>query len=229
MSPKILIFIPTKNDHELIDDLTNQVLSQGENYSLLVIDDGSDIPIPFKADAIRKFLFRIPYNAGIGLATRIALNFFLKNNFNFFVRIDADGQHSVSDINKIINLMINENCDAVITERINNNQGRLVASFFKNFINWMGNFIFKTDIIDWHSGFVGLNIRAVDVLSRYKFERYPEVEIISLVIINRLKFRKINIIQNDRLYSCSSLTLFQGIRHTFKTLLVLIFLRIRNE
>jgi hypothetical protein len=228
INSKILVFIPTKNDHELIHDLTNQVLSQGINHSILLIDDGSDIPIPFEGDGIRKFLFRIPYNAGIGLATQIAFNFFLKNNFNIFIRIDADGQHSVSDINKVINLMINQNCDVIITERLNNNQGRLFVSFFKNLINWLGNFIFKTDIIDWHSGFVALNRRAVDVLSKYKFERYPEVEIISLVIINKLKFKKMSIFQKERLYSYSSLTLFQGIRHTFKVLLLLIILRIRN-
>ena len=96
----ILIFIPTFNDQEELARLINELHESHHSYKILVIDDGSMPPIILETD--KALLFRIPYNAGLGTATSISLHIAKYNNFDYIVRMDADGQHPTQNVKKIL-------------------------------------------------------------------------------------------------------------------------------
>ena len=88
---KILIFIPTFNDRVLISSLVKSILALGVEFHTLVIDDGSDPALEIDGlSGPREKYFRCPYNVGLGVTTNIALDYAQKEQFDIFLRIDAD-------------------------------------------------------------------------------------------------------------------------------------------
>ena len=72
---KTLVFIPSYNDHAHLDEIIDYVLELSADHFVLLVDDGSEIPIRIKSNSHRVYTFRIPYNAGLGIGLNIALDF----------------------------------------------------------------------------------------------------------------------------------------------------------
>jgi glycosyltransferase involved in cell wall biosynthesis len=153
----VLIFIPSFNDRERIADLCSQVLSLGENYSVLVVDDGSTpaLAIPLRE---RLHVFRSPYNAGLGCATNIAMDYAYRRHFTALVRIDADGQHEPRYISTVMEPLLNGTADVAVGNRLNSLAGTalrdLLAGVVKRHVRFIANLVTGLQISDWHTGFM---------------------------------------------------------------------------
>ena len=211
---KILIFIPTLNDQKELVRLINELCQFHHAYTIYVIDDGSMPPIFLETD--KALLFRIPFNAGLGTATSIALHIANYNNFDLMVRIDADGQHPTQNVKKILDKIILENCDVCIGERSNNERldtvRHILATLVKKQINFLSNLMTGSQIKDWSTGFFALNRPAIKELAQFDYARYPEVELFLNAHHLGLKISTFNIVQSNRIHGFSSLTIFQSIR-----------------
>ena len=87
---RTLVFIPSFNDHEHLDEMIEYVSNLGPNHMILVIDDGSDVPIKINSKSSRVYIVRVPFNAGLGLALNIALDFAKFKQVDVLVRIDSE-------------------------------------------------------------------------------------------------------------------------------------------
>ena len=140
---KILIFIPSFNDQKELSRIIRELYQINYGYAIYVIDDGSVTPIVLEND--RVFLFRIPFNAGLGVATSIALHISKVNNFDFMIRLYADGQHPTHNVKKILEKLSLEKDDLCIGQRLNNerydNFRAILATLVKKHINFLSNLI----------------------------------------------------------------------------------------
>lgn len=186
-----------------------------DSYHCLIIDDGSISPIIFNPCSSKVSIFRIPFNAGLGVSTNIALDLAASCDFDFFVRIDSDGQHPTSYIDETISHIINTDSDICIAERINheslNTLRDFLSSSMKRHIRFLSNLVTGGDLADWNTGFFILNKYAIHRLQVYSYARYPEIELY-------LKAHKLNfnistfpIKQLNRIVGSSSLGVFQSI------------------
>ena len=229
---KTLVFIPTLNDHELIDELIDEILLLGLHYSILIIDDGSTIPVKIKSINPRVFQYILPFNVGLGLVTNIALDFAFSHNFDSLIRIDSDGQHPIKFIPSVLEPILMKEADLVITHRINNFEINSVRNFFgsllKRIINFASNITVGVQLNDWHSGCMAFSRYAIENLRMELFERYPEIEIIIYSHNINLKIKSCQILQNKRNHSTSSINLFQAIRHAIKIALLLLTFKINS-
>ena len=57
---KTLVFIPSYNDHFHIDEIVEYTLNLSDRHLVLVVDDGSALPIKIKSGSKRVYSFRIP-------------------------------------------------------------------------------------------------------------------------------------------------------------------------
>jgi len=221
---KILIFIPTFNDQNELTRLISELYKLNHTYTIYVIDDGSVPPIILETD--KCLLFRIPFNAGLGAATSIALHIAKSNNFDFMVRLDADGQHPTQYVQEIIDQMILEKHDLCIGQRINNESldtfRNVLATIIKKHINFFSNLITNNKIKDWSTGFFALNQLAIQKLTQFDYARYPEVEIYYNACHLDLKISTFNIVQLNRANGFSSLSLIQSFRLLIRFYLLLI-------
>ena len=95
---RVLVFIPSLNDRDLLHQLATSVLELGAGFVVLVIDDGSEPSIEKTLLPENCLLFTVPSNVGLGLCTHIAFDHALMHNYDFVVRLDADGQHPIAMI-----------------------------------------------------------------------------------------------------------------------------------
>ncbi len=118
MSPDpktIFVIVPAYNEAAVIRQTVDRLLQK--KYSVIVVDDAS-------SDNTRKALLGAPVyyirhmsNLGQGAALRTGIEFAVKKNAGFIVSFDADGQHDVDDIEKMIDCLRRENADIVFGSR----------------------------------------------------------------------------------------------------------------
>lgn len=97
----IVVVVPTYNNPLTIAHVANDVLSHG--YALIVVDDGSDIPVSSLIPAHEKLtILRHEVNQGKGEAIITGAKEAQKRGLLYFISLDGDGQHLASQIEKIL-------------------------------------------------------------------------------------------------------------------------------
>ncbi len=213
---KILIFIPTFNDRVLISSLVKSILALGVEFHTLVIDDGSDPAL--ETDGLsgpREKYFRCPYNVGLGVTTNIALDYAQKEQFDIFLRIDADGQHPLECILPIVEAITSRDADVIVGVRSNSLSlgfsRSVAAAAIKRHMNRLANWVTGLQLDEWHSGLIVFSRAAIEKLCLHRYERYPEVEILLRAVQLNLNIDQFSVIQNRRKHGVSTITLGGGI------------------
>jgi glycosyltransferase involved in cell wall biosynthesis len=206
--------------------MTEELVTADQYNTVLVVDDGSTPPLKLKFLNERIKLFRIPFNAGIGVATNIALDFGKKNNFDFFVRLDADGQHNTDYVKEIINKLMLENANICIGERSNHeNMNTLrgtAAVILKRHLKLISNSVSGGSLRDWNTGIFGLDSHGMKILSRYQYDKYPEIEIYLRAHKENLVISCHEVSQLSRISGKSTLTFSKSIMLLIRTYLTFV-------
>jgi glycosyltransferase involved in cell wall biosynthesis len=113
---KILLIIPCLNEEGSIENLLIQIGNSEQNYSTLVVDDGS---IDSTYEKAIKFspAIKLIENLGIGGAVQTGIKYALNNGFDVCVQIDGDGQHPPSEILKLVNEYSNTPSSIIVGSR----------------------------------------------------------------------------------------------------------------
>jgi glycosyltransferase involved in cell wall biosynthesis len=217
---KILVFIPTYNDFDHLNGIIDEILDLGSNYTVLVIDDGSS-----KSEQIdsRCLKVTLPFNLGLGVATHIAIDHALQFEYDIVLRVDADGQHSTDDIQKLIAPILNDSADLSIETRINRHEGKSfrihLTRIASRYFRFLSKLIFhKTAPEDLNSGFMAYNRKAVSYLNQFELERYPEPQIVLYALEGKLYIKSIDIEQNPRMSGTSSINLWHATMLLFRVI-----------
>lgn len=213
---KSLVFIPSYNDKKHLETISREILSLDGDFNILIVDDGSTPPLQLDFQHPRISLFRIPFNAGLGVATNIAIDFSLSHEFNFMVRIDADGQHSTRYLNMMKKILVSRDMDVCIGVRTNHESfitfHGYLATITKRHINFLLNSLSNFTINDWNSGCYTLNQSALKKLSMYRYARYPESELYLRAQQSGLSIATLEIEQIKRTDGKSTLTFWPSVR-----------------
>jgi len=227
MQKKILLIIPAFNEQGNIKRTIEKILSLELPLSVLVINDGSHDSTLKEAKEEGVLAISHPFNLGIGLAVQTGFKFAHENNFDIVVRVDGDGQHDESFIEKLLEPILKDQADMVIGSRFIPPYLGYRSSFVRrigiNFFAWLISLLTKYKVTDPTSGFVSYNKRMIRIFSRYYPGDFPEPE--AIVIARRYESRvsEIPVIMNKRISGNSSIryfkTLYYMIKVTFAILL----------
>ncbi len=118
---KLVIQIPCYNEQECILEVLKNIpkkIKGIDEIKTIVIDDGStdktsDIASEFGVDKIIKF----KKNRGLSCAFRTGINEALKLNADILVNIDGDNQYKGAEIEKLLEPVLNNECDISIGTR----------------------------------------------------------------------------------------------------------------
>jgi glycosyltransferase involved in cell wall biosynthesis len=232
---KLLFFIPTFNDQEGLAALVSSLLAKFQQARVLVVDDGSspaitlDLTDQTQIESVR--LVRLVTNEGLGLATSVAIDYMLQENFDCLVRLDADGQHPQSEIEGL-NAKISSNlADVVWGERVNHNSmsslKAVMGSFTKTFTAWLGRLIFRSTVNDWHTGFFAINREAAMAAQGAYLERYCEVQLLCIFHAANLRVETHPIEQQERNHGQSSINWLDGVMIFLRSTLMMVLYALR--
>lgn len=112
----VWLIIPVYNEYPVIAEVVNNALRTFPN--IVCVDDGSDDQSHRKIAGTAAHLIRHPVNLGQGAAVQTGVEFARsKTGANYFVTFDADGQHQVADVLRMVNRLRTEPVDIVVGTR----------------------------------------------------------------------------------------------------------------
>ncbi|NPD45546.1 MULTISPECIES: glycosyltransferase family 2 protein [unclassified Lentimicrobium] len=231
---KVLIIIPAYNEADNIVGVINSIWNLVPEYDIVVIDDGSSDNTASLAKATQKaFVISLPYNIGIGGSVQTGFKFAEKHDFQYAIQFDGDGQHLVEEIDKILDPVINRECDCVIGSRFVQNTENYKPDFFRKlgiYILRFFSYLYMGQIItDQTSGFRAYNEKCIGLLAAYYPKDYPEPELIILLGRNRLKINEIHTQMRERQGGVSSIPVWKGPYYIIKVLVAMSMARLRKK
>lgn len=163
---KVFILVPVFNEGKVFLDFFPRLLavSQRLNAQLVVIDDGSKVPISL-AENQQVVTLRHPVNCGVGAAVNTGLRYARRMNADFVITIDGDGQHNPDDLAVVLSKMQTSPVDIVNGSRFLKKQAipftRRMANAFANLLTFLLSGFWLTDT---QSGIKGVNKSALKQL-----------------------------------------------------------------
>lgn len=120
MSKKACVIIPTYNEKENIERITNAVLDQDERLSVLVVDDNSPDGTGQIADRMaeenaRVMVLHREAKSGLGQAYIAGFKYTLEKGFDYIFEMDADFSHDPKYLPDFLKTI--ENYDLVLGSR----------------------------------------------------------------------------------------------------------------
>jgi len=112
---KVWVIIPAYNESEVLWKVLQNFSEK--DYHLLVVDDGSKDSTAQVAQTAGAQVLRHPLNMGQGAALQTGIDYALKQGADILVTFDADGQHQVEDIHRLIQALEQGPCDIALGSR----------------------------------------------------------------------------------------------------------------
>jgi len=192
-SKKIFIVIPAFNEAKVIQSVISEVKSAGYQ-NIIVIDDGSADNTQEKAKELEVIVLRHKLNRGKGAATKTGIEAAKLLEAEIIVTMDGDGQHDPGDISKLIEPILEGNCDVVLGTRLKNTEGmpfqRIIANKIGNLITW---FLFGLYVTDSQSGFRAYSRHSTEIIDTRGDHYDYDSEVIREIYIRKLKFKEVSV------------------------------------
>ena len=163
---KIIVGIPAFNEEKNIAVLIIQLKKIADK--IIVCNDGSTDLTSKIAEELGATMINHEKNLGYGAAIR---SIFLKSkdlDGDILVTFDADGQHRIEDINRVINPIINGESDLVIGSRFLDESAKEVPRYRKvgiKVITKITNATIKKQLTDSQSGFRAYSKKVLNELN----------------------------------------------------------------
>ncbi len=229
---KVAVVIPAYNEEESISLVVDEINSINVNYELIavVVNDCSTDKTAEIIDRLDCIALHLPVNLGIGGAVQSGFHFAHENNFDYAVQLDGDGQHPAHEIPNLIDLSIKQNLDVVIGSRFLNKQG-FQSSFMRRVgIRWfsiLNKMLTGNHVADTTSGFRLYNRKALEVVTEYYPDEYPEPEALVLYAKRKLRVGEMPVIMRERQGGTSSINAIRSLYYMWKVTLGVLFTYIR--
>ena len=161
----IVAVIPALNEEASIGNI---ILSTQKYVNrVIVCNDGSsdrtgEIVLKFGVDLINN-----PKRSGKGNALRSLFKEAIKFDPDIIITLDADGQHDTSNIPRLLNPIIFDESDVVIGSRFLKDSVTdisLLRSIGLRIINFLHDFLFRSQVKDTQSGFRAFSKKAFKVV-----------------------------------------------------------------
>lgn len=155
MSDKPLVLIPALNEQATIREVVLEVIDHG--FDVVVINDGSGDKTAEFARAAGATVLNLRVNLGVGGALRCGFRYAVNNGYRSVVQCDADGQHPISHIQKLIDVSNQTSSHLVIGSRFRYEEILMTVPRHRRFAMWLLGVIAsracQTKITDSTSGF----------------------------------------------------------------------------
>jgi glycosyltransferase involved in cell wall biosynthesis len=148
--PQVTIVIPAYNEAKSIAHVLEKTLNLGLDCEIIVVDDGSK---DGTADVVRQFdqvrLIRHPYNIGYGGAIKSGIR---ASRGSIILMMDADGQHSPADVERIVAPVRAGDYDMVVGARSRGSDTQIHRDIANALYNNLASYICEKKVEDLTSG-----------------------------------------------------------------------------
>lgn len=212
-SLNIVIVIPAYNEEKTLGRVLSD-LKKGGYKTIIVVNDGSQDRTAEIAEEHGAITLTHCLNRGLGGALGTGLMAAKRLGADIAVTFDADGQHAVHDLDRVVDTLKKGEAEVVIGSRLMNPKG---MPWFRRLFNHIGNFItfvlFGVWVSDSQSGLRGFSRKALGDIDLKTNRMEVSSEIIQEIYTHQWRLEEIPIRAIYTDYSLSKgQSLFVGIR-----------------
>lgn len=186
----LFCIVPSYNErHQIV--ATVQPLIEAR-YKVVVVDDGSQDGTWSVIRHLPVCALRHPINLGQGAALQTGMLYALEQGADVVVHFDADGQHHVDDIPRLIEPILHDEADVVLGSRFLRSGDIAVIPPQKRALLRVGVMVNRiltgVALTDAHNGFRALNRRALECIQMHENRYAHATEILSEIHKHKLRY-----------------------------------------
>ena len=226
---RVLALIPAHNEAANLPRVVGELRRRYPEAQIVVVDDGSTDGTLALLKRLNVRWLRWPERRGVGCAVRAGLRYASILGFDVVLRLDADGQHDVEDVDRLLAPIHAGIADAVIGARFTDQpaRGGRAAGTVHRWLAAMLSAQTHRVITDPTSGFWAMGPRAVSLLADDHPRGYPEPELHLFLSRNALRVREVQVRWRPRLSGRSSLTPTRLVAAAARVLLAMVIVPLR--
>jgi glycosyltransferase involved in cell wall biosynthesis len=181
-----LVFVPAWNEEESLPAVLEELRGELPEADILIVDDGSTDRTAELAEKHGAHVLSFGENRGLRAAIAAGYGYAAEHGYAYCGRVDADGQHPVTELRNLLELVRSGKCDVAVGSRFATADGdgfsrdryessparRLGTGVLRRSIG----IVLDRPFHDATSGMYAVNARAIPVLARPYTSGAPEVE-----------------------------------------------------
>ncbi len=226
---KPLIIIPAYMEADNIEKLVDNIIKNYPQYDYVIVNDGSK---DNTREICRKrgyCFLDLPINLGIGGAVQTGYKYAQRNGYEIAVQIDGDGQHDVSQLDKVIEPLVKGEADIAIGSRFIKKEGFQSSSmrrFGIRFLSVLIRICTGKKVLDVTSGYRAVNRKFIEIYAENYPGDYPEPEAIVAAVMHHGRIQEIPVVMQERQGGTSSIHAWKTVYYMIKVSLAIIVGRI---
>ena len=217
--------VPAFNEEANVGRVIDEIRAFDPSLDVVVVDDGSYDRTAEVAQQHGATVVRLPFNLGIGGAVQTGFRFAFEHGYDLAVRLDGDGQHDPSQLDRILAPVVAGEADIAVGSRFAGEGDGYRSSRSRRvgirLLAWVVSRIVGRRVTDTTAGFQALNHRAIELFAHDYPHDYPEVEATIMVSRHRLRSVEVPVSMRERGGGRSSITAIRSVYYMVKVLLAI--------
>jgi glycosyltransferase involved in cell wall biosynthesis len=229
---RMVAIVPAWNEAGAIGGVVDEILAFDPSMDVVVVDDASSDETADVAESHRATVLRLPFNVGIGGAVQTGFRYARDESYEIAVRLDGDGQHVASELEKLLGPVRTGEADLVIGSRFVDPGGsyrppfarRMGIRVFARLVSLLGG----QKVTDTTSGFSAMNRAGIELFALEYPHDYPEVEATLVALRSGLRLKQVQVEMRERQAGTSSITFIRSLYYIVKVTLALLVASLRR-
>jgi glycosyltransferase involved in cell wall biosynthesis len=179
-----LVFLPAWNEEENLMAVLDELHQGLPDADLLVVDDGSTDATAEVARAGGAEVVSFKQNRGLPAGIAAGYAYALQHGYALCGRVDADGQHPVVELERLLERVREGECDVAVGSRFASGEGFAPYRYMPSAPRRFGTALLRRAMrvalrrpfLDATSGMYAANAKALPVLAQPYVTEAPEVE-----------------------------------------------------
>jgi glycosyltransferase involved in cell wall biosynthesis len=224
--------VPAYNEAGAIRRVIEEIRAFDPTIDVVVVDDASTDDTAAIAESLGATVLRLPFNVGIGGAVQTGFRYALAEGYDAAVRLDGDGQHDASELEKLLAPLQRGEADLVVGSRFVDAGGayrppwarRIGIRLFARLVSLLGG----ERVTDTTSGFLALDRVGIELFAAEYPHDYPEVEATLVALRSGLRLAQVQVEMRERETGASSITFVRSLYYIVKVTLALLVASLRR-
>jgi hypothetical protein len=182
--PDTLVFIPAWNEEENLPAVLEELRQGLPEADVLVVDDGSTDGTAEVARQNGAAVISFERNRGLPAGIAAGYGYAAEQGYAWCGRVDADGQHPVSELARLLERVERGDCDVAVGSRFASGDGFAPYRYTSSGPRRLGTALLRRSMavalrrpfLDATSGMYAANAMALPILARRYTTEAPEVE-----------------------------------------------------
>jgi glycosyltransferase involved in cell wall biosynthesis len=186
MSPNAdtVVFLPALNEEESLPAVLDELHRELPSVDVLVVDDGSTDETAALAREHGAEVLTFAENRGLPIAVAAGYEYAARKHYGYCGRVDADGQHPVAELRRLLELVRSGECDVAVGSRFVSGDGYEAYRYRPSPARRFGTAVLRRALAvrlgrpfaDATSGMYAANAKAFQVLAQPYTTGAPEVQ-----------------------------------------------------